>query len=399
MSAYQQFNQVLTDWDKLQHMRESLENYADALRGRTEVEGDAATLISITLESIDPDFDIKEGSKVTLRAIKEGIKSAARATADIIAYLWNTLKALYIKFTGSIRQVRRNQAGISKRLGALGSKTTYSKMSVAGVQRLSVNGEFVGAKADNLQDIKDTTNYILNMYPKSIIKISRDTSRQFLNIVEQNEGQDAKVVASMCMERMVDIMQSGFRPPPGHRPISPSELATQEKGINRGEILPGNVAFIFTPPTTIQQNLTGGSKDPLTDLERGFVMQFAELQLNVADKSEREIDVPSVQELKELTGVIANILTLAERGEDGIRDFTSVKTVVDDAIRQIAEKGSNDTSGDSHRPIDTVLHMLGVISKKLAEPMGHYLHWLAVTLNVYLTFIGHCIDHYENQGV
>lgn len=399
MSAvYNQFNQVLTDWDKLQHMRESLENYADALKGRTAVEGDSAQLISITLESIDPDFDIKEGSKITLRAIKEGIKAAAKAAADIIAYLWNTLKALYIKFTGSIRQVRRNQAGISKRLGALGSKTTYEKMQVAGVQRLSVNGVFVGAEAGNLQDIKDTTNYILNMYPKSIIKISRDTSRQFLNTVERMKGEDPALVGTACMQTMVDILQRGFRPPPGHRPISPNELTTQEKGINRGEVLPGNCAFIFTPPATVASNLSNGTKDPLADLERAFVMQFAELQLNVADKSEREIDVPSVADLKDLVGVISNILTLAERGEDGIRDFTSVKTVVDDAIRQIADKGDDGDNNDA-RSLDTVLHMLGIISKKLAEPMGHYLHWLAVTLNVYLTFIGHCIDHYENQGV
>lgn len=399
MSAvYEQFNQTLADWDKIQHLRESLEHYADALKGRTEVDGDAATIIAASLESIDPDFDIKEGSKVTLRAITEGIKAAAKAAADIIAYLWNTLKALYIKFTGSIRQVRRNQVGISKRLGALGSKTTYEKMPVAGVQRLSVNGEFVGTKAENLQDIKDTTNYILNIYPKSIIKISRDTSRQFLNIIERTEGDDPTQVAAECMGMMVEILQRGFRPPPGHRPVSPSELTTQEKGINRGEVLPGNCAFIFTPPDTVKHNLTNGTKDPQADLERGFVMQFAELQLNVADKSEREIQVPSVSELKDLVEGISGILTLAERGEDGVKDFSSVKTVVDDAIRQIAEKGTRNPE-DGKNSVDTVLHMLGVISKKLAEPMGHYLHWLAVTLNVYLTFIGHCIDHYENQGV
>jgi len=125
-------------------------------------------------------------------------------------------------------------------------------------------------------------------------------------------------------------------------------------------------------------------------------MQFSELQLNVADRSEREIDTPSVEKLKELADIISQILTLAERGEDGIRDFGSVKTVVDDAIRQIAAKT---TDVEDKPAANMILHLIGVISKKLAEPMGHYTHWLAVTLNVYLTFIGHCIDHYENQGV
>ncbi|MOA59958.1 hypothetical protein D3C78_1847150 [compost metagenome] len=68
--------------------------------------------------------------------------------------------------------------------------------------------------------------------------------------------------------------------------------------------------------------------------------------------------------------------------------------MVDDAIRQIAETGEEVGRSNAH-----VLEVLGVISKKLAEPMGFYTHWLAVTLNVWLTFIGHCIKHYENEGV
>lgn len=396
MSAYENFNQAITDFNQLQRLRLGMERYADALNGRTEYSKEASFVISVALESIDPEFDIKEGSAITLRALKEGIKQAAKAAAEIIAYLWNTLKALYIKFTGSIRQVRRNQVGISQRLGKLGSKTTYKKMSVAGVQRLSLDGEFVGTEIDNLDDIRTTTDYILNMYPKSIIKISRDTSRHFLNVFERNEGGTTKEIAAECLGLMSEILQRDFRPPAGHKPVTPREFPAGTKGINRGKILPGNVAFIFTPPDAVAQALSSHPKDPTETLEKGFVMQFAELQLNVADRSEREIEVPSVDKLKELTEMVSRILTLAERGEDGIRDFTSVKTVVDDAIRQIAAKT---TDAEDQSAATSILHMIGVISKKLAEPMGHYTHWLAVTLNVYLTFIGHCIDHYEGEGV
>lgn len=396
MSAIENFNQAITDYDQVQRLRLSMERYADALNGRTEYKGAVADVIQLSLESIDPELNIKEGSAITLRALKEAVKVAAKAAAEIIAYIWNTLKALYIKFTGSIRQVRRNQVGISKRIGALGSKTTYEKMAVAGVQRLSLDGEFVGTEVTNLDHIRSTTEYILNVYPKSIIKISRETSRGFLNTFDNMEGASTREVAEACLEQVADILQRSFRPPPGHRPASPRELPSGERDLNRGEILPGNVAFLFTTPETVARQLRNNPKDPAEVLEKGFVMQFSELQLNVADRSEREIEVPSVEKLKELNDMISRILNLAERGEDGIKDFSSVKTVVDDAIRQIAERT---TEQDSKPAADTVLHLIGVISKKLAEPMGHYTHWLAVTLNVYLTFIGHCIDHYERQGV
>lgn len=394
MTTYNEFNQTIADYDQLQRLRTSMERYVDVLNGQTLVEGELADIIGASLESIDPEFDIKEGSTITLRALKEGVKAAAKAAYDIITYLWTTLKALYIKFTGSIKQVRRNQTQLSRRLGDLGSKTTYSKMSIAGIQRLSLDGEFVGAEVNNLADIRQTTNYILNIYPKSVIKISRDTSRQFLNIFESMEGAPVREIAGACLNKMADILQSDFKPPAGHKPVTNREYSTQ--GVNRGDALPGNVAFIFTPPTQVAALLKDNPKDPAEVLERGFVMQFSELQLNVADRSEREIDVPSVEKLKELNEMISKILTLAERGEDGIRDFASVKSVVDDAIRQIADK----TTETSDRPsANTILHLIGVISKKLAEPMGHYTHWLAVTLNVYITFIGHCINHYEEQGV
>lgn len=394
MSTLAAWNEVSTDWDKIQKLSHSLEQYSDILAGRDVVDGAVASCMSIALESIDPDFDIKEGSKITLRAIKEGLIFAAKATRDIIRYIWELLNSFYIKFTGSIRRVRRTQESISRRLGRLGSATTYQKMSVAGVQRLSIDGNFVGTNLDNLNDIKELTNYILNHYPKSVQRISRNSSRQFLNILEQNPESARGEIISNVVEAFATILQRDFTAPPGHTPVSARELSTAEKGTHRSVVLPGNVAFLYTPPEVIQQQLKS-VKIPSGDVVRkSFVMQFAELQLNVADRSEREIDVPSVRTLSEITNMIASILSLAEKGEAGRRDFETVKVVVDDAIRQIAEAGEE--AGKSNT---AVLQIIGEISKKLAEPMGFYTHWLAVTLNVWLTFIGHCIKHYENEGV
>ena len=118
--------------------------------------------------------------------------------------------------------------------------------------------------------------------------------------------------------------------------------------------------------------------------------------MNIADKSEREIDVPSVSDLSLLTEEISRILTIAEKAESGRRDFESVKTVVDDAIRQIMERTD---SGETIPSSNFTLQVIGEISKKLAEPMDNFTHWLAITLNVWITFINHCVDHYEERGV
>lgn len=394
MSYLAQWNEVSEDLSKIQRLGSSLERYRDLLAGRDVVTGATADVISVALESIDPDFDIKEGSKITLRAIKEGIIAAAKATRDIVRYIWELLNSFYVKFTGSIRRVRRTQESISRRLGKLGSATTYQKMSVAGVQRLSIDGNFVGLDLNHLNDIKDLTNYILNHYPKSVAKIARNSSRQFLNILDKSKDASSNEVAGEVVEAFANILQRDFTPPPGHAPLQQRELTTAEKGVHRSVVLPGNVAFIYTPPDVISQMLNNSKVANEDVVRRSFTMQFAELQLNVADRSEREIDVPSVRTLSEITQLISSILSLAEKAETGQRDFSTVKVVVDDAIRQIAEAGEE--AGKSY---NSVLSIIGEISKKLAEPMGFYTHWLAVSLNVYLTFISHCIKHYEAEGV
>lgn len=393
MSNQAEWDKMSEDWSKIVKLHTSLERYSDMLAGRDAVDGAVAQAWSIGLESIDPDFDIKEGSAITLRAIKEGLVVAAKAARDLVRYLWELLNSFYVKFTGSIKRVRATQTGISRRLGKLGSKTTHTKMSVAGVQRLSIDGNFVGTDSAHLDDIQQLTNYILNVYPKMVTQIARDSSRQFLNILDRHESSNGVEFGTEVLSKFVEILERSFKAPQGAVALQARELATADKGVFRSEVLVGNVAFIYSPPGVVKQNILG-TKAAVENIGQALTMQFAELQLNLADRSEREIEVPSVSTLSDLVTKISSILSLAEKAESGRQDFATVKTVVDDAIRQIADKHQGDDKSGN-----VILHVLGEISRKLAEPMGFYTHWLAVTLNVWLTFIGHCIEHYEREGV
>lgn len=383
------------DWDKMVRLTSSLERYEELLRSKGKVSDDVAYVMSVALENIDPEFDIKEGSAITLRAIKEAIAAGAKAVWAIIKQVWQFLNSMYIKFTGSIRRVRSSQTNTQRRLGKLGSKTsTQTTLSVAGVQRLSIDGKFVGVDLQPLEDIKQITNYCLNIYPKSITQIARDASRGFLNILDETEGKNGREVAEEVVTAFAEAFESKFRKPPGSTPLK--EGNGPDTGQRRSDVLPGNVAFVYVDPATMIKELKSGKGAPEQIVNKGFVMKFTELQMNVADRSEREIELPSVKDLTNLTDEIARILTLAERAESSRRDFETVKTVVDDSIRQIMERTD---SGEQVPASNFVLQVLGEVSRKLAEPMDNFTHWLAITLNVWLTFINHCIDHYEKEGI
>lgn len=398
MNPQSELKPLLRDWDKVVRLTSSLERYELMLRGKEVVSDDVAFVLQTSLENIDPEFDIKEGGAITLRAIKEAISAGAKAAWQILKQIWQFLNSMYIKFTGSIRRVRANQANTMRRLGELGSKSSLqSTMSVAGVQRLSVDGKFVGVEQSNLEDIKQITNYCLNIYPKSVTQIARNCSRKFLNILEDSAGKERTEIAHDVVETFISIFDESFRPPPGATSMKTGEIQGDNKKHHmRSEVLPGNAAFVYMSPEGMYEELRKGKSDPALLVNSGFIMNFNELQMNVADRSEREIEVPSVRELTTLTEEIARILTLAEKAESGRRDFNSVKTVVDDSIRQIMERTD---SGQAVPAANLVLQITGEISKKLAEPMDNFTHWLAITLNVWITFINHCIDHYEKTGV
>lgn len=397
MITRSEYKILVHDWEKTGKLFASLERYRDILGSNDAASEDVAFVMSTALENIDPEFDIKEGSTITLRAIKEALITAAKVAWEILKQIYHYLNALYVRFTGSIRRVRANQTRVMRKLGALGSKTSYSStINVAGLQRLSVDGKFVGVDMAYLKDIKDITNYTLNVYPRSVTQIARNCSRQFLNILDMATGENNKDIMSRIIETTADTFERNFREPPSSTDVRQGELAGNVKNLKRGAALVGNSAFVYSDPRGIVNELRRANSDTSKTVSSALHMNFQELSLNVADKSEREIELPTVKELTQLTEEISRILTLAEKAETGRQDFNSVKVVVDDAIRQAMDR----TENPALVPVaQLVMTVSGEISKKLAEPMDNFMHWLAITLNVWVNFIGHCADHYENEGI
>ena len=403
MDSLAAFDGVHTDLDDMGRMTDALEAYADLLGGQ-DVEANSlmGRSISLGLESIDPDFDIKEGSAITLRALKDGIIQVAKATRAALKVLFEMIGSLYVKFTGSLGRVRGHQRSISKRLGKIGNKVAYTKMEISGINRLCVDGKFVGAEASNLEDIKVLCEYILETYPKAVANTARDAAREFQNIVAGNREHTTPAVVETAMASFAKALERYVKPPAHSVQANPGQLpsgVTNTGHWYHSAVLPGNYALLFTHPSQVAALAQQHGMDKYgTIIQQSFAVKFVELQMSTADRSARTIDVPSIKALSDLVEKISAILEIGESGESGAKDFLSVKGVVDDAIRTIAER-SQRSGSEANNSGNVLMHMLGAISQKLAEPMGNFTHWLAVELNVYLTFIGHCLNHYEAEGV
>lgn len=399
MSQTASMEDVGNDIHRFARLSCALEAYAEILGGAdVNASSPMGMTISLGLESIDPTLDIKEGSMITLKAIKKGLIAAAKAAREALRLLFRMLGSLYVKFTGSLGVVRGHQKRTAKALGRLGGRVTYKKMTISGINRLCINGQFVADDPQTLAAIAQVTDHVLNKHPKMVADVSRLISRRFLDLAERSEGKNNLDVAREGMEIFAQALSTTMSQPAGATVAQPRELPSAYKDagtFHRSRVLPGNYALIYTDPSTVSQYVkTAQASSYAALIGSAFRIRFTELPLNTADRAERTVDVPSIQTLNALVKGISDILTIAERGESGMRDFNVVKVTVDDAIRQIAERSQNVANSSN-----VVLHMLGSISETLASPMDNFTHWVAVTLNVYLAYIDHCIKHYLDEGV
>lgn len=382
------FEQVQKELDYLGRLSVALEAQIQLHYTLDDVTDDVKKIMKITLENIDPEIDIKEGSAITLRALKEGVKTAAKYARDFIKYLYNLLKSAWVKFTGSLNSVRNRHTRINNRLAKMGNVTPYKKITITNTQRLSINGEFVGTDVENLKDILSTTDYFLHDYPKTVVNIARDTSREVLNV--NSPGKTQGEMLSQISEKFIAIYERDFKEPSG-KPVG-NEFPSEVKGLYRSEVLPGNVALVYTPKKAISAAIEQNVELPNV-IKRSLVMKFTELQMAVADSGDKEIEPPSIRKLQEIMQVISSILDSAQTGNSYLKDYDTAKTVVDDAIRQIAQKNE-----DSNVSSNVLIHVLGELSSRLVEPVSNYTHWLAITLNVYLSFVDYCLNNYQENA-
>jgi hypothetical protein len=375
-------SQVGSDLQKLYQYQMALEGYQRVMEWREEVDGPVAHVMRVTLESIDPAFSIKDANVVTLAGIKSGIKVAYKATKDAIRYVFELIRSFFVKFTGSLAVVKSAQGQITKRLVKLGNVSVQGEMPISGIQRLSVNGEFKGNDLEALGDVKKMTKFFLETYPRAVANIGRNASRGALNIATSlGDNATPEKMDEEIGKMFAGVLRRDFNAPEGS--------AAYEEGLQRSPVLVGNMAFTYLAPNDVADQLNSGG-DIVEGVTKALSIRFGEVKLGSADQTERDISVPSLEELKRINDQIGEIIAVGEKGGSAEKEFGTVKTVVDDAITQLLRK-SEETGVDSGK----VISMLGQVSQRLAEPMGKYTHWLAVTLNVWVTFLSHVLKQYE----
>ena len=364
----------------------ALENYLEILTDLKPRQS-PNVMLRVALESIDLDIGVDDKSPVTTSKVKALIVKGSKALYRLILKLMEYVKGMYIKFTGNIRSVRRSQAKLSAAITKLGSKTTRGELQIDGIDRLSVDGKFVGTDPQSLKNLLDVSKYLLNDHPKFVIGYVRSVTREFLNLL--NDSKFIGLEQDTQVKTILEVVGKGYVDNFKY----PNTTSTVKDSDRKATItLVGNRALTFSNKDKVESYLKGDLAEPVVFVNDVLTMPFAEQPLRRPEHSEISVSIPSVSELKNLSNLISNILDVAEGTSRSVKDYDTVKVVIDDAIRQIEDSKASDYI------CNLVFVILGQISKKLSEPVGNFTHWLAITLNVYINLYRTFVTHYKDEG-
>ena len=364
----------------------ALENYLEILTDLKPRQS-PNVMLRVALESIDLDIGVDDKSPVTTSKVKALIVKGSKALYRLILKLMEYVKGMYIKFTGNIRSVRRSQAKLSAAITKLGSKTTRGELQIDGIDRLSVDGKFVGTDPQSLKNLLDVSKYLLNDHPKFVIGYVRSVTREFLNLL--NDSKFIGLEQDTQVKTILEVVGKGYVDNFKY----PNTTSTVKDSDRKATItLVGNRALTFSNKDKVESYLKGDLAEPVVFVNDVLTMPFAEQPLRRPEHSEISVSIPSVSELKNLSNLISNILDVAEGTSRSVKDYDTVKVVIDDAIRQIEDSKASDYI------CNLVFVILGQISKKLSEPVGNFTHWLAITLNVYINLYKTFVTHYKDEG-
>lgn len=363
----------------------ALEQYLNILES-TDLQGPFfKDVLKTSIESVDPlasHFDIKEDSGLTASKIGTKLKEFAKKIWNLILKLLDYGRSFYVKVSGSVARVRKAQTINNTRLARLGNKLTENKITLGNVEKLSINGVFVGDDINALNTLETVTQFFIKDYSKFFNGFSKKISREFANLVESKDVDKSKV-----RQVVVDIYNQNFKAPKASKEV------TNVDGIKvkLSEILPGNRAFQFVDKDLLQRRLKELGDVSTTNLVKELIgLEFKEVHINVPQDIKKEYDVPSINELKQLNNKLGDILSIAEDTKANVKNYDSLRVVVDEAIKDLTDNNSENVEIKSD-----LINALGAVSKKLSDPSIQYTHWLVITLHTFVLLIRKYIDAYK----
>lgn len=363
----------------------ALENYRKILTGAIGPGPFFNEVLKASVENIDPGasyFDVKEDSKISFKAIGDKIKKLIQFVKKMLLKLLDITRSFYVKFSGSIARVRKAQVINSKRLSDVGSKVTNSTITLTNIERLSIDANFKGFDLATLESLLKSTTFFIRDYPKAMVDFVRSSSREILNIVNKPDGNSD--IKKAIDDVVFDSFSKTFLKLP-----SKEKYTLENKSVNRGDFLPGNRCFIFSDGSDVNRSDSNHDDKIISDIIK---VDFITVSLNIPDEREKQFKVPPLQLLKDVNNKLGEILAVAEDGEKSKKDFANLKTVAEEAIKEISEKDNMTDSDKSHAII-----VLSNIIKIMGKPDLKYLEWLAVTVHVYILLIRKCVEIFNEE--
>ena len=405
--ANRHMNEVADDLTRIDQVNTALEAYHELLTQSIETHGvvppSLARSIQIGLEAFgeatltdllpsQEDFAMSttrtEAASRSVDAVegkfKQMLEIARAAIKKLLEWLgdiWNGIMQDTGKMASKLDEVKARVDGI---------KSTNSKpMTVNGLDRLSINGFFVGDTAAPIRVVNDTVEYFTQDYPKVFIKVVDAIQAELKGFMQGHEHASTKLQAAVSDAVATKMKFPGLPSEKAKDSEIPSSIE-KKVAVSRSKVFPGNMALFYALTTTDKAHFGADEHQTAAwKFSEIFQIQFARLaDAKMMPAGGNDVKVPDARVLRQMCAEVAALISTLE----DLKEADKFSKEFAKKVEEIGRAWFRINMGAAFMSFGQ--NMMNGLAKAYATPSGNLFGYTASLVKAYLALIDRFAEHH-----
>lgn len=410
-AANRHMNEVADDLGRIDQVNTALEAYHELLTQSIEQHGVVtpalARAVTIGLEAFGEatltdlipaveDFAVSttrtEASNRSVDAVqgkfKQMLEIARAAIKKLLEWLgdiWNGIMQDTSKMVTKLDSIKSLVDKI---------KTTNTKpMVVNGVDRLSINGFFVGDTAAPIRVVNDTVEYFTQDYPKVFNAVVVAIKAELTDTLAGHVHASEKLQAAISDAVATKMKFPGLPSEKAKDSEIPSGL-DHKSAVSRSKVFPGNMALFYTLTTTSKAHFGADAHQTaawkFSDI---FQIQFARLaDAKMMPSGGDGVKVPDARVLRQMCAEVAALIGTLE-------DLKDADKYAKEFAKNVEELGRKWFAMNMGLPwMSFGQNMMNGLAKAYSTPSGNLFGYTASLVKAYLAIIERFAAHHGSTA-
>lgn len=329
-------------------------------------------------EASDRSVNAVEGK---FKQMLEIARAAIKKLLEWLGNIWNGIFQDTGKMVAKLDDVKA-------RVNAIKS-TNPKPMMVNGVDRLSINGFFVGDTAAPIRVVNDTVEYFTQDYPKVFIAVVDAINAELKGALQGHEHASTLLQAAISDAVATKMKFPGLPSEKAKDSEIPSSIE-KKSAVSRSKVFPGNMALFYALTTTDKAHFGADEHQTAAwKFSEIFQIQFARLaDAKMMPTGGDGIKVPDARVLRQMCAEVAALIGTLE----DLKDADKFSKEFSKKVEEMGRSWFSRNMGVAWMSFGQ--NMMNGLAKAYSTPSGNLFGYTASLVKAYLALIERFAEHH-----